>query len=502
MSLLSNLLARFRFVRSLEQRILDLQGELDRSEAARSQEREAAARWTRFCPHGHFYSPLPSGEEIAAAYSRAGAGPPFAAIDYNDAAQFALFRELVSYVADFPFTRDGSQGLRFQLGNTSYVPYDAFVLYGIVRRLRPRRIIEVGCGHTSAALLDLRDILFDGKLELTFIDPYLGEFRRRIRPGDEGRCRTIETPVQEVPFEVFGALEANDILFLDTSHISKVGSDVNHLFFNVLPALRPGVWIHVHDVPADLEYPRAWFDEGRAWNEVYLLRAFLMYNRNFEVRLSSAHLYNHHIEFFQREMPGLSAGGGSQLWLEVKVDPVMGAAFDHWPRRETGAEPAAAAPDAGPRGDPPVNFSARGHVGAGGNVLSGGFVLRGPARRTLLFRAVGPGLAPFGVSGVLKRPVLTVFDSNPGNRRSTPQIIAIAEGWGTAPRVGLSEVAAESRAATEPVMSGVGAFALQPGGRDSALVLTLPPGAYSATVSGADGETGIALLEVYEIAPR
>ena len=133
--------------------------------------------------------------------------------------------------------------------------------------------------------------------------------------------------MQDVPLGLFKELGAGDILFIDTSHVSKVGSDVNHLFFTVLPALKPGVWVHIHDVTGDLEYPRHWFDEGRAWNELYLLRAFLMYNRAFRVMFSSAQMYNEHRDFLRETMPMCAAGGGGQLWLRREADEALPGAL-------------------------------------------------------------------------------------------------------------------------------------------------------------------------------
>jgi methyltransferase family protein len=185
----------------------------------------------------------------------------------------------------------------------------------MMRRIQPRRIVEVGCGFSSAAILDLNDALFEGRLELTFVDPDLAQLRRLLLPRDAGRPNLMERRVQDAPDSTFESLEAGDILFIDTSHVSKVGSDVNHLFFKVLPALKPGVYVHIHDVTGDLEYPRQWFDEGRAWNEVYLLRAFLMYNRAFKVVFSSALMFNQHHDFLKTHMPMCAAGGGGQIWL-------------------------------------------------------------------------------------------------------------------------------------------------------------------------------------------
>lgn len=315
MDLLARLLRKFRLVKNLELSLVRAERDAAGLEAENSQMRAEIAKWTRFCPPGHFYSPLPSPEEVEAAFSREGYGPPFPGIDLNEDEQVALLHEFAAYYPDLPFPEAPAPGKRFHLANPSYGRYDAFVLYCMVRRLRPTRIVEVGCGYSSAAILDLNDLLFEGRLELTFVDPDLAQFRRLLLPSETSRPTLIEKPLQDTPNAVFESLGPSDILFIDTSHVSKVGSDVNHLFFKVLPALKPGVWVHIHDVTGNLEYPRHWFDEGRAWNELYLLRAFLMYNRSFKVMFSSALMFNEHRDVLRKRMPMCAEGGGGQIWL-------------------------------------------------------------------------------------------------------------------------------------------------------------------------------------------
>jgi SAM-dependent methyltransferase len=325
MDLVSYILRKFSLVRGLErsvkrleQSVSVLQPERDRLEAenrALSALRAESDKWTKFTPHGHFYSPLPSPAEVEAAFARGGNGPPIPGVELNTDAQFALMQELAAFYPDLPFPEKETAGHRYYLGNLSYGPYDACALYGVMRHLKPRRIVEVGCGYSSAALLDANDASFGGRIEFTFIDPDLAQLRRLLLPGEANPGTLIEKQVQDVPNDVFEKLEAGDILLIDTSHVSKVGSDVNHLLFKVLPALKPGVWVHIHDVTVNLEYPRNWFEEGRAWNELYLLRAFLMYNRAFSVMLSTALMYNDHWDFLKEKMPMCAAGGGGQLWL-------------------------------------------------------------------------------------------------------------------------------------------------------------------------------------------
>ena len=273
------------------------------------------SEWARFHPPGHFYSPLPSREETAEAFARGGFGPPFPGVDLNGAGQLARLEKFREFYREQPFPEKATEGRRYYLDNPSYGHFDAIMLYCMLREAQPRRVIEVGSGFSSAAMLDANERSFAGKIEFTFIDPDMKRLRPLLRPEDERRATLIEKRVQEVPLEPFAALRANDVLFIDSSHVSKIGSDVNRLYFDVLPALAPGVLIHIHDVAGNLEYPKEWFDEGRAWNEQYLLRAFLMNNTAYRVELFTGWLFNTQHAWFRDHMPLCARGGGGQIWL-------------------------------------------------------------------------------------------------------------------------------------------------------------------------------------------
>ncbi len=293
----------------LGKRLAEAQTELDRL-------RTELAEWGRFSPPGHFYSPLPSRAEIAAVWARPGVfGPPFPAVDLNEAGQIARLERFAGYYGEQPFPEKATPGSRFYLDNPSYGHFDAIMLYSMLREARPRRIIEVGSGFSSAAMLDLNERVLGGAVNFTFIDPDMGRLKPLLRPDDAGRVTLIEKIVQEVPLDVFATLGENDVLFIDSSHVSKIGSDVNRLFFDVLPALAPGVLIHIHDVAGNLDYPREWLEEGRAWNEQYLLRAFLMNNPAYRIELFTGWLFNTRHAWLREHLPLCARGGGGQMWL-------------------------------------------------------------------------------------------------------------------------------------------------------------------------------------------
>ncbi|PON13546.1 hypothetical protein C2W62_33810 [Candidatus Entotheonella serta] len=151
----------------------------------------------------------------------------------------------------------------------------------MLRRQHPRRVIEIGSGFSSSVMLDVNDLFLDNSVQFTFIEPYPERLFEQFRDDDQQRHTVIEKPLQDVLLSLFRELSAGDILFIDSSHVVKIGSDVAYILFHILPALQSGVLIHFHDILWPFEYPEDWIFEGRAWNEAYVLRSFLQFNHMF-----------------------------------------------------------------------------------------------------------------------------------------------------------------------------------------------------------------------------
>ena len=235
---------------------------------------------------GHFGSPIPALNEIRAREDQIFVVPrSIPGVELNDRAQLDLIVEFAELYQDQPFGKEPQVGLRYHFENSLFSYGDALMLHCILRRYRPRRLIEVGSGFSSAVILDTNDRFLDGSLSCTFVDPFPRRLQGLLREGDDRRHRIVMTPVQQVPLELFDELDEGDVLFVDSTHVSKVGSDVNRLLFDVLPRLKAGVLVHFHDIFYPFEYPREWIYRGRAWNENYLLRAFLAFNGRFAVLL-------------------------------------------------------------------------------------------------------------------------------------------------------------------------------------------------------------------------
>jgi hypothetical protein len=198
----------------------------------------------------------------------------------------------------------------------SYPLGDAMTLHCMLRHLRPRRIIEIGCGFSSAVILDTNEHYLEGALDCTFIDPDHGRLLPLLKPSDRDRARLIERRLQDVSLDHFAQLESGDILFVDSSHVVKLGSELNTILFDILPRLAAGVHVHFHDIFYPFEYPPEWVREGRAWNESYLLRAFLSFNRAFEISFFFTYLSRFHADRLHDALPGAMEAGGVSLWLK------------------------------------------------------------------------------------------------------------------------------------------------------------------------------------------
>lgn len=275
-----------------------------------------------FVPAGHFYSVIPSLSAIRDREAVLFGEPPrsLPGIDLREDQQLALLQELQPFYAEQPFTAQRTAAHRYYFENSAYSYSDALFLHCMIRHARPKRIVEVGSGYSSCLILDTNELHFDDAIALTLIEPYPDLVRSLVRAPDLDRVRLIEDDAQRVDLRIFSELGANDILFIDSTHVAKIGSDVNYLIFEVLPRLAPGVLVHVHDIFYPFEYPKEWVYEGRCWNEAYLMRAFLQNNSAFEIVLFNTFMQHFHRDYFERNFPlcVASAGGAGSLWLRAR----------------------------------------------------------------------------------------------------------------------------------------------------------------------------------------
>jgi len=303
-------------MKALLRRLPFLKGLLEDRERIRAEKNRLQmelANLRQFTQEGHYYSPIPSQEEIRTRESELFTVPEsLAGIALNEAGQRELLERILPLAEAQPFPETRKGDFRYYLDNPYFAYADGIFLYCLLRHCAPRRVIEVGSGFSSAALLDINGRFFNGALKCTFIEPYPERLFSLIKPEDVERLDVRCQPVQSVALSLFGELQRDDILFIDSSHVGKIGSDVNHLLFRVLPLLSEGVRVHFHDIYHPFEYPKAWIYEGRAWNEAYLLRAFLQYNRDFQIEFFNSYLF--HKGLFDA-LPFCKKSPGSGLWI-------------------------------------------------------------------------------------------------------------------------------------------------------------------------------------------
>jgi len=243
-------------------------------------------------PPGHYYSPIPSLADIqkrrAEIFSK---HTDLKGIDLNTREQVELLTAFARLKEDVPFYAE-TRRIRFNIDNGAFSYDDAPVLHYMLRHLKPERVIEIGSGHSSACMLDTSELYFSRKIKFTFIDIDCFHLRSNLREGDAATLTMIEQPVQAVDMAVFRELQPGDLLFIDSSHVVKTGSDLTTILFEILPALPPGVCVHFHDIRYPFEYHEGAVMAGIFWNEAYFLRAFLQYNDSFKITFWLNYLVN------------------------------------------------------------------------------------------------------------------------------------------------------------------------------------------------------------------
>jgi len=258
----------------------------------------------------HYYSPVPQREDLA--------GPGFwdeasslGGIDMREPEaleylQVRLPPFLEEFRRRFPVeAAAGDEG--FCVVNGVYMAVDAHVYYAMLRELRPRRLIEVGSGQSTRVAVEALDCnaAAGGRASILAIEPYPSDVLRGLAAA--GRLTLLERRVQDVPLAEFQALEPGDVLFIDSTHVLREGGDVQFEYLEVLPALRPGVHVHIHDISLPRRYPRVYHEQGIHWNEQYLLQAFLCFNAGFEVTWPGNYMMLRHPELMHRTFPEITA---------------------------------------------------------------------------------------------------------------------------------------------------------------------------------------------------
>lgn len=239
----------------------------------------------------HYYQPIPDTrtltDDIWTTPSE------LVGVDMNVSGQLEILSTLcVNYKSEYEELTSGKE----VIGGLDWA-----VLYYMVRHFKPRRIIEIGSGtSTPVSAMAIERNRQEACIEasLVAIEPYP---KQKLIDGFPGLSELRRMPVQDVPLAEFERLEENDILFIDSSHTLKIGSDVKYEILEIIPRLRKGVVVHIHDIFFPYDYPRYFgMDLSIFWNEAYILQAFLAFNSAFEVLWSSSYLHHYHASSLQK----------------------------------------------------------------------------------------------------------------------------------------------------------------------------------------------------------
>ena len=260
----------------------------------------------------HFYDPIPDTRNLPQSlWTRL---DEMVGIDMRADQQLRLLDQFQSrfrgeYDA-FPAQGSPSHGSYF-VNNGTFESVDGEVLFCMVRHFRPERIVEIGAGASTLAAAEavVRNTSEGYPCRLTSIDPFPPT---AIRAGVSGLTELAEKPAQEMPLEVFTQLQANDILFIDSSHVVRIGGDVVFELLQVVPRLQVGVLVHVHDIFLPAEYAREWvLNQKRFWTEQYLLQAFLAFNSEFEVVWGASYM---HLNYPDKLAAAFSSYRSDRCW--------------------------------------------------------------------------------------------------------------------------------------------------------------------------------------------
>ncbi len=274
----------------------------------------------------HYYSPVPDTSDFGPGFWDEQSELPGIAIDeeaYSKILDEVVPRWLEEFRNRYPLDIPDEAFAGFYLLNRVYMAVDAHVYYALIRELKPARIIEIGSG--MSALLAADATAENGRehhpCKITSIEPNPAGYLRAI-PGLD----LVQAKVQDVDLALFNELKANDMLFIDSTHVLREGNDVQFEYLELLPRLGDGVLVHVHDISLPKRYPRYYYEEGWYWNEQYLLQAFLAFNDRFEVIWPGNHVMLNHAEKMLAVFPEIDAmrknypnSEPTAFWMRTRV---------------------------------------------------------------------------------------------------------------------------------------------------------------------------------------
>jgi hypothetical protein len=267
-------------------------------------------------PPGHYFSPIVNPAELTSIAKTNSCPDNIPGIKLDIKLIEQKWQQLHPYLNQTPFPYEKSQSFNYYFNNPAYGIGDACIYFAMLNAHKPKRVVEIGSGFSSACLIDTANHCLNHLPEIIFIEPFPNLLRALVSIQDLKIAELYEQPVQQTEKTFFRKLQAGDFLFIDSTHVLKTGSDVNFNLFTVLPLLNSGVIIHFHDVFWPFEYPNQWIiEDNRSWNELYALRAFLMHNEDYEILFFNDFFAKNYKHRAVKEFPQFLDNPGGGLWL-------------------------------------------------------------------------------------------------------------------------------------------------------------------------------------------
>jgi len=277
-----------------------------------------------FVNPGHFYSVIPN---ITEDYNNN--NTKFNNLDFNEESHKIILNELNNYLVNFDeeFGRtnvlERQNNLEYTLLNGAFEWMDARLLHYFLQKNKPKKIIEIGSGNSTLLTYNTKK-MFNLDVDIICIEPYPTDYLEKLH--NTGKLTLIKSCLENIDLNIFTTLTENDILFIDSSHVVKLDSDVMFYFTKIFPLLNKNVLIHIHDIFFPYDYPLDWLKKGRFWNEQYFLYTFLQYNTKFSIKFCnsySGYKYHNELESIQKntyEKKNNIANdvfSGGSIWLIV-----------------------------------------------------------------------------------------------------------------------------------------------------------------------------------------
>jgi predicted O-methyltransferase YrrM len=265
----------------------------------------------------NFYSSVPSLEEVEQSFEYNSDAPPYLDDRIFDAALMQdTLRSLISHASEFSPDEEGDEATcanGFFWKNSQFSFSDAMSYFAFLRKLKPARVVEIGSGFSTLIAADA--LKRNGAGEIICIEPYPRPFLPALPNVTLKQLKAQDLKAEELD----GMLQDGDVLFIDSTHTVKSGSDCLHIYLRLLPRLTKSVYVHIHDIFLPFGMPQEWLRDLQIyWTEQYLVHAWLQENARAKVIYGSAYHSHFNADLLKDFMHGRSQAGGSSLWLKYQ----------------------------------------------------------------------------------------------------------------------------------------------------------------------------------------